>query len=124
MDDIDSSSSDEEDIEVEGENLDPPKDAPLACPVDPTAPLISQKRTHESSSSDSDKETPPSMQNSLQVIPVQLAHNGWVTVSKKKGKNVDWEILPILGRLPSLVLYFMFFLLSFADVVDVHWDRG
>ena len=87
MDYIDSSSYDEEDIEVEGENLDHPKDAPPACPMDPATPLISQKCTHESSSSDSDKETPPSAQNSFQVVPVQPAHNSWVTVSKKKGKK-------------------------------------
>ena len=59
MDDLDSSSSDEEDIEVEGENLDHLQDAPPAHPKDLSAPPCSQKHTHESSSSDSDKETPP-----------------------------------------------------------------
>jgi len=59
MDDIESSSSDEEDIEVEEENLELPKDSPSARAEDPSAPLFSQKRAHKSSPSDSDKESPP-----------------------------------------------------------------
>lgn len=87
MDDIESSSSDEEDIEVEKENLEHSKDSPSAHPEDPSAPLISQKRSHESSFSDSDKETPPLAHNCLQVVLIQPDHNGWVKVSKKKGKK-------------------------------------
>ena len=87
MKDLDLSSSGEEDIEVEEENQNPPRDAPPARPADSTDPPTSQKRSHESSSSNSDKETPPSTQISLQVVPVQEALNGWVTVSKKKGKK-------------------------------------
>ena len=86
MDDIESSSSDEEDIEVE-ENLQHPQDTSSAHDKDPSAPQISQKRSHEPSSSDSDKESPPLAQNSLQVVPVQPDQNGWVKVSKKKGKK-------------------------------------
>ena len=86
MDDLAFCSSDEEDIEVEEEKQNPPRETPPARPTDPTAPPTSQKRTHESSS-DSDKETPPSAQISLQVVPVQPAPNGWVTISKKKGKK-------------------------------------
>ena len=87
MDDLEISSSDEEDIEVEEEHLEHPKDSPSACPEDPSAPLISQKHSYETSSSDSDKETPPLAQNSLQVVPIQPDQNGWVKVSKKKGKK-------------------------------------
>ena len=87
MDDIESSSSDEEDIEVEEENLEHLKDSPSAHPEDPSAPLILQKRSHESSSFDSDKETPPLAQNSLQVVLVQPDQNGWFKVIKKKGKK-------------------------------------
>lgn len=91
MDDIESSSSDEDDIEAEEENLEHPEDSPSACTKDPSAPLLSQKRTHESSPSGSDKESPPSAQICLQVVPVQPDHNGWVKVSKKKGKKCRLE---------------------------------
>ena len=96
MDDLDSSNFDEEDIEVEGENLD----APPAHPEDLTAPPTSQKRTHESSSSDSDKDIPPLVQSSLQVVPVQPSHNGWVKVSKKKGKKCRIEDSTHSGSTP------------------------
>lgn len=70
MDDIEPSSSDEEDLEVDEENLEPPKDPPLVNAIDPSVPLFSQKCPHESSPSDSDKESPPLAQISLQVVPV------------------------------------------------------
>lgn len=70
MDDIESSSSDEEGIEVEEENLELRKDSPSAHAKDPFVPMFAQKRSHESSPSDSDKESPPLAQNSLQVVPV------------------------------------------------------
>ena len=91
MDDIESSSSDEEDIEVDEENLEHPKDSPSARAVDPSAPLFSQKRSHVSSPSNSDKESPPLAQNSLLVVPVQPDQNGWVKVSKRKGKKCRLE---------------------------------
>ena len=91
MDDLDTFSSDEEDNEVDEENLEHPKDSPSACPEDPSAPPITQKRSHETSSSDSNKETPPLAQNCLQVVPVQPEQNGWVKVSKKKGKKCRLE---------------------------------
>ena len=92
MDDIESFSSDEEGTKAKGQNVEQPKDKPSASTVDPSAPLISQKRTHESSSSDSDKETPSSVQNSLQLVPAHPSHNGWVQVSKKKGRKCHLEV--------------------------------
>lgn len=70
---------------MDEENLEHPKDSPSDRAVDPSAPLFSQKRSHVSSPSDSDKESPPLAQNSLQVVPIQLDQNGWVKVSKNKG---------------------------------------
>ena len=58
MDDIEPSSSDEEYLEVDEENLEQPKDPPSVSAIDPSASLFSQKRPHESSPSDSDKESP------------------------------------------------------------------
>ena len=59
MDDIESFNSDEEEIEAKGENVEHPKDTPSASPEDPSTPPILQKCIHESSTSDSDKDTPP-----------------------------------------------------------------
>lgn len=84
MDDIEYSSSDEEDIEVEEENLEQLKDSPSAHTKDPFVPLFSQKCSLESLPSASDKESPPLAQNSLQVVRVQPDQNGWVKFSKKK----------------------------------------
>ena len=72
MDDIESFSSNEEEIEAEGEDVEHTKDTPSASPEDPSEPPISQKCTHESSSSDSDKETPPIALNNKQVVPADL----------------------------------------------------
>lgn len=63
------------------------QDAPSTVPVEPSVPPISQKRTHESSPSDSDKDTSPSAQLSLQITPAQQSNPGWVKVGKKKGKK-------------------------------------
>lgn len=92
MDDADSSSSDEEEIEADGEKVESPMDIPSASPEDPFAPPISQKRSHLSSSSDSDKDIPPSGQSSLQMVPAQPSTDGWVRVGKKKGKKCRLEV--------------------------------
>ena len=80
-------SSDEEEGEAEGEKAMQPQDPPSASPEESNVPPNSQKRTHESSPSDSDKETSPTAQLSLQVVPAQPHHLGWVKVGKKKGKK-------------------------------------
>ena len=71
MDDTDSSSSDEEEIEADGENVGISMDAPPTSVADPSAPPISQKHTHESSSSDSDKDFLPPTPDSLQLVMAQ-----------------------------------------------------
>ena len=68
MDDTDSSSSNEEEIEEDGQNDEISLESPLANPAIPSAPPISQKRSHVSSSSDSDKDIPPPEKNILQLV--------------------------------------------------------
>lgn len=92
MDDPDSSSSDEEGTGAEEANIENVKDSPMAGPEDPSAPPIPQKRTHETSSSDSDKESPPSAQNILQLVLVLPSHNDWIKVTKKKVKKCRLEV--------------------------------
>ena len=87
MDDIDSFSSDEEEEEAEGEDAKQSQDPPLASPEESNVPPNSQKRNHESSPSDSDKETSPTAQLSIQIVPAQPHHLGWVKVGKMKGKK-------------------------------------
>lgn len=68
MDDIDSSSSDEEDIEVDEEAEMQEKETNIAGPGGLNASSITHKRSHESASSDSDKETPLLTINNLQMV--------------------------------------------------------
>lgn len=91
MDDIESFSSDEEETEAEGEDVKQTKETPSASPEDPSEPPISPKCTHESSTSDSNKESPPSAHNSVQAVPAHLLHNSWVKVSEKKWKKCRME---------------------------------
>jgi len=86
-DNSDSSSSDEEEIVADGQNVEILLEAPLDDPANPSVSQISQKRSHLSSSSDSDKDIPPPGQNSLQLVMAQPNSTGWVKVSKKKGKK-------------------------------------
>lgn len=86
MDDLDSS-SDEEAEDAEGMETNQAQDLPSTGCEDTSVPPNSQKRTHESSPSDSDKESSPSAQLSLQIMPVQQSHLDWVKVGKKKGKK-------------------------------------
>ena len=67
-------------------------DAPSANPADSSAPPISQKHSHVSSSSDSDKDIPLPEQNSLQLVMAHPNSTGWVKVSKKKGKKCRLEV--------------------------------
>ena len=75
MDDIDSS-SDEEEGDAEGMEANSSQDSPSTCPEESNVPQNSQKRTHESSPSDSDKETSPSAPLSLKIMPTQQNHLG------------------------------------------------
>ena len=89
--DTDYSSSDEEELEAEleadGQNNETLSEAPSGCPEVPSAPPISQKRSHDSTSSDSDKDIPPPEQNSLQLVTTHPNSTGWIKVGKKKGKK-------------------------------------
>lgn len=59
MDETYSSSSDEEEFEEDGQNDEILLDAPSVSPTVPSAPSVSQKRSHVSLSSYSDKDVPP-----------------------------------------------------------------
>ena len=86
MDDFDFSTDGEEETAEDMEaNLaqNPPQTELEDLSVQP----ISQKRIHESSPSDLDKETSPSSQLSLQISPHQQCSPEWVKVGKKKGKK-------------------------------------
>lgn len=87
MDDFDFTSDEEELNEEEMETTTAPE-PPSADPEDCSVQPCSQKRNHESSTSDSDKEISQATQLSLQVTPVQQIPPEWVKVGKKKGKKV------------------------------------
>lgn len=101
MDDLGFSSSEEEEseadeqvdeeIETELQNEEISKDAPSAHQEAPSIQQISQKRTHLSSPSESDKDDQPSGQNNLQLVMTQANSTGWIKVSKKKGKKGRFE---------------------------------
>lgn len=86
MDDFDFSSNEEEENE-EGEVAKMAQDPPSAEPENLSVQPISQKRNHESSTLDSDKEISQSSQLSLQIMPAQQPPPEWVKVCKKKGKK-------------------------------------
>ena len=86
MDDFDFRSDEEEEIK-EGEAAAPEPDPSLADPTVASVTPASQKRNHETSSSDSDKETSPSALLSLQISPAQQNPPAWVKVGSKKGKK-------------------------------------
>ena len=100
MDDTDYSSSDEEEIEADGQNVEIPLDIPSVSPVIPSAPPFSQKRSHVSSSLDSDKDIPSLEQNSLQLVMAHPNPTGWVKVSKKKGKKSRVAVTAHSGLAP------------------------
>lgn len=77
----------DEEIEAYLQNEEIPKDAPSAHQEAPSNQQISQKCTHLSSSSDSDKDDQPPGQNNLQLVMTQPNTTGWIKVSKKKGKK-------------------------------------
>ncbi len=75
--------------EMNEEEMEPKttQEPPSADPEDLSVQPSSQKRNHESSTSDSDKEISQSTQLSLQITPVQQCPPEWVKVGKKKGKK-------------------------------------
>ena len=97
MYDLDFSSSDEEETEAVLQNDEAtvadvqndviPMETPSGAPAVSSDPQFSLKRSHFSSSSDSDKDIPPPVQNSLQLVMAQPNSTGWVKVNKKKGKK-------------------------------------
>lgn len=89
-----SSSSDEEDEksdeEILADRLEQGTPDPVStsvCLTETSVPPISQKRSHEASPSDSDKELSPSAQRSLQIIQNQQSTGLWIKVGKKQGKK-------------------------------------
>lgn len=90
MDDFDFSTDDEEE-NMEDLDAKLAQDPPLAEHMDSSIQPILQKRNHESSPSDSDKESSPSAQPSLQIGPTQHCSLDWVKVDKKKGKKCRLE---------------------------------
>lgn len=80
-------SSDEEEENKEGLAESSARDPPSTGPGDASVPPISQKRNHESSTSDSDKDISPSAHLSFQIMPAQQNPHDWVKVGKKKGKK-------------------------------------
>ena len=86
MDDF-SSSSDEEEENEDGMEDSPAQDPPPTAPMESSAPPLSQKRSHETSPSDSDKELSPAAQLRLLILPTIQDELGWVKVSKKKSKK-------------------------------------
>ena len=92
------SSSDEEVEEEDEEVMDemPEQVSPSVHHEEATVTPTAQKRSHESSPSDSDKELLPPVQNSLQIVLDQPGPNGWVKVGKKKGKKSRPSV-PTLG---------------------------
>jgi len=97
MDDTDSSSSDEEEIKADGQNVEISLDAPLVNLTVPSAPQFSQKHSHISKSSDSDKDILQSEKNSLQLVMAQPNSTGWVKLSKKKGKKCRLAVTALSG---------------------------
>jgi len=86
MDDFDFT-SDEEEINEEEMETTTAQEPPSADLEDLSVQPSSQKRNHESSTSDSDKEISQAIQLSLQIAPVQQCPPEWIKVGKKKGKK-------------------------------------
>ena len=86
MDDFNFSSDEEEENEEEVAAKmvqDPPSVEPENLSIQPS----SQKRIHESSTLDSDKENSQSSQLSLQIMPAQHCPPEWVKIGKKERKK-------------------------------------
>ena len=91
MDDSSSSSLENEEHDAEMENDQQTKDLSSVGPEDPPNTTTSQKHTHESSSFDTDKDTPPTVNTSLQVVLSHPPLTGWVKFIKNKGKKLCME---------------------------------
>lgn len=83
----DSSSSEDEESDAEPDQAPQSMDPPTDTPVPTTVSAVSQKRIHEASSSESDKEIPVLENSSLQVVLAHSPQDGWTKVNKKKGNK-------------------------------------
>lgn len=83
----DSSSSEDEESDAEPKQVPQTMDPSTDTPAHTTVTTISQKRIHETSSSESDKEIPLLENSSLQVVLAHTPQDGWIKVNKKKGKK-------------------------------------
>ena len=82
-----SSSSDDEGSDVELDQATQTMDPSIDTPAHTTVTEITQKRVHETSYSESDKEIPMLENPSLQVVLAHTPQDGWIKVNKKKGKK-------------------------------------
>ena len=82
-----SPSSEDEESDSEPDQAPQPTDPPSDTKGHTHVTAISQKRAHETSSSESEKEIPKIENSSLQVILAHTPHDGWTKVNKKKGKK-------------------------------------
>ena len=83
-----SPSSEDEESDPETDQAPQPMDLPSDTKGPSLAAAISQKRTHETSSSDSEKECPKIENSSLQVVLAHSSEVGWTKVNKKQGKKL------------------------------------
>lgn len=83
-----SPSSEDEESDPETDQAPQPMDLPSDTKGPSLVATISQKRVHETSSSDSEKECPKIENSSLQVVLAHSSEVGWTKVNKKKGKKL------------------------------------
>lgn len=92
-----SPSMEKKDRESEPDQMQQPMEPPLVNMGIPQVSAISQKRPHETSSSDSEKESPMIENSNLQVVLAHLPRDGWTKVNKKKGKKSGGAVIAPLG---------------------------
>lgn len=90
-------SMDKEEIESEPDQMPQPMDPSLINMGLTHVTASSQKRPHEPSSSESEKESPETEEPSLQVVLAHPPHDGWTKVNKKKGKKHCGAVSDPLG---------------------------
>ena len=86
-----SSSSNDDGSDAESDLAPQTKNLSTDAPEHPPDTTITQKRSHDSTSSDSDKEAPLLENSNLQIVPAHTHQDGWVKVNKKKGKKLRVE---------------------------------
>ncbi len=84
---MDSSTSVPEERESEPDQTPQPMEPPTDSMGHTHVSASSQKRPHETSSSESEKESLKIENSSLQVVLAHPTHDGWTRVNKKKGKK-------------------------------------